>query len=209
MAEQNAGREVRRMYDKEVLADMNKRHTKLLKIQDDWIERMDVYLLEQQIPPDLISHVTTFFITRFHKSLLALRLLTVSGFGDEAYSVLRMMVEYTITLKFVSHNPAERIVPFAEDTTEIAAEDTFHHPDTTPDLLTMADETDMLDWYNSVYRPYSRCTYPHLNSDTGEIVLSAGPTVFQADDLLAKSHQLAAIIMDCARHTSGFNSRSL
>ncbi|KQX48761.1 MULTISPECIES: DUF5677 domain-containing protein [unclassified Paenibacillus] len=184
------------MYNKEVVMEMKSNHWKLLKFYDDWVELIDLYLIEEQIPHNLLSHLSSYFITRFHKSKIALRLLLVSGFCDEAYSVLRMMVEYTITLKFIIKNPEERVFQFIDDT-GLVRED-----EQNSDILTMANETKMQYWFNSVYMPYSSCMYPHLSTDLGELFLPAGPVPFNADDMLTKSCHLAAIILGCALETN-------
>ncbi|MRN57301.1 hypothetical protein [Paenibacillus monticola] len=107
------------MYNEEVQIEMKNKHKELLRIHDDWVGVLDGYLLEQPFPQNLLSHVSATFITRFHKSMLALQLLTISGFCDEAYGVLQMMAEYTITLKFIKNYPEERLVQFMDETQKL------------------------------------------------------------------------------------------
>lgn len=104
------------MYNEEVRIEMINKHKELLRIHADWVGLLDGYLLEQPFPQNLLSHVSATLITRFHKSMLALQLLSISGFGDEAYGVLRMMVEYTNTLKSMINNPEERLVQVMDET---------------------------------------------------------------------------------------------
>lgn len=104
------------MYNEEVRIEMINKHKELLRIHEDWVGLLDGYLLEQPFPQSLLSHVSATFITRFHKSMLALQLLSISGFCDEAYGVLRMMVEYTNTLKSIKNNPEERLIQFMDET---------------------------------------------------------------------------------------------
>ncbi|ULO09573.1 hypothetical protein H1230_12830 [Paenibacillus sp. 19GGS1-52] len=104
------------MYNEEVRIEMINKHKELLRIYEDWVGLLDGYLLEQPFPQSLLSHVSASFITRFHKSMLALQLLSISGFGDEAYGVLRLMVEYTSTLKSMINNPDERLLQFMNET---------------------------------------------------------------------------------------------
>ncbi|WP_379137161.1 DUF5677 domain-containing protein [Paenibacillus sp. sgz500958] len=163
------------MYDLEIAAEMNYCHRKALELYEDWARRMDQYLMEEQ-PHNLLSHVTVYLITKFHKSMLALRLILVSGFVDEAYVILRMMEEYSVTLQWIRKDPEERAARFAEDPLLL------HNHDGQPIDITC--EANITDWF-----------HPHLRMEAGELILPAGPAPFNANDMLSKACQLAALML--------------
>lgn len=102
------------MYIKEVVKEMEVRHSKSLKANKLMIMEFDKYLLGGEIPDTLLSHVSLYFITKFHKSLLSFRLLVVSGFDEDASVILRTMVEAAIILAYISKDPDNRLTRFIE-----------------------------------------------------------------------------------------------
>lgn len=102
------------MYIKEVIEEMEHNHINSLEAHKIMVTFMDKYLLSGEVPDNLISHLSLYFLTKFHKSLLALRMLVVSGFDEDASIILRTLVEMTITLGYISKEPEQRTVRYTE-----------------------------------------------------------------------------------------------
>lgn len=160
------------MYDEDDKAELKQQYRGLLRKYDTLAGLMDSQLAVLPFPQSLGSHVSLELMTRFHKSMLAERLLLVSEFYFEAYSILCMMVEYTITLKFIRLQPEPRAGLYLEN--EESASWTQH-----TGMQLMAGETDMLEWLPIIdQRP-------------------AGPPFpVDAAELLARSCELAAMMLD-------------
>ncbi|MEK3917714.1 DUF5677 domain-containing protein [Paenibacillus sp. FSL H7-0331] len=102
------------MYIKEVMEEMEINHAKSLEANKIMVRLFDKYLLGGEIPDNLLSHLSLYFITKFHKSVLAFRMLVVSGFDEDASVVLRTLVELVIILAYISKKPEERVDRFIE-----------------------------------------------------------------------------------------------
>ncbi|MNC33405.1 hypothetical protein D3C76_142850 [compost metagenome] len=173
------------MYDQEVVIEMNHNHRTWLKSYDERLELLHLYLTEQAFPQNLLDHVTLYLVTRFHKSALALRLLLVSGYCEEAYDVLHMMAEYTMILKNILDQPEERVLRWIEDG--------GHSPDWA--LKTIAEEMHLQEGFDSVCKPCSSSNYPQLGMDWEELILPVGPVPFNAEGMLEQACCLAAAIL--------------
>ncbi|WP_211269608.1 DUF5677 domain-containing protein [Paenibacillus glacialis] len=93
---------------------MEKNHEKSLAANKLMIDLIDKYLLGGEISNTLISHLSLYFLTKFHKSMLSFRLLVVSGFYEDASIILRTMLESTITLLYISKSPEEEAERFVD-----------------------------------------------------------------------------------------------
>ncbi|MEW9702954.1 DUF5677 domain-containing protein [Paenibacillus sp. SI8] len=102
------------MYIKEVVEEMEQNHTRSLEANKLMIKQFDKYLLGGEIPDNLLSHLSLYFLTKFHKSVLSFRMLVVLGFDEDASIILRTLVESVITLGYISNKPEERIDRFIE-----------------------------------------------------------------------------------------------
>ena len=178
------------MHGDKILMDSGTRHGEHRNKLEESTGLLETYLIEQPFPQNHLSHVSFYFTNRFHKSLLALRLLLNSGYLNEACSVLRMMVEYTVTLRFIANQPDPRASLFIEDAHLIP-----QHPEF--GMHAMAEETQLLDWYHSIYQPYSSSIIPHLSSELDELFISNMPDACGAGTLLDVSCVLAAVFVEC------------
>lgn len=102
------------MYIKEVVNDMEIRHLKSLEAHKLMVLELDKYLLGGEVPNNLLSHTSLYFLAKFHKSMLSFRLLVVSGFNEDASIILRTMVEIAIILAYISKEPEKRLNRFIE-----------------------------------------------------------------------------------------------
>ncbi|KKO53853.1 DUF5677 domain-containing protein [Paenibacillus sp. DMB20] len=97
------------MYIKEVVNDMEIRHSKSLEAHKLMVLELDKYLLGGEVPNNLLSHTSLYFLAKFHKSMLSFRLLVVSGFNEDASVILRTMVEIAIVIAYISKEPEKKI----------------------------------------------------------------------------------------------------
>ncbi|AUS27797.1 MULTISPECIES: DUF5677 domain-containing protein [Paenibacillus] len=102
------------MYIKEVVSDMEMRYSKSLEAHKLMVLELDKYLLGGEVPNNLLSHTSLYFLAKFHKSLLSFRLLVVSGFNEDASIILRTMVEIAIVIAYISKEPEKRLDRFIE-----------------------------------------------------------------------------------------------
>lgn len=164
------------MYNEDDGSDQNNHHRDLWDTYEALAGFMGAQLIEHPFPQNMGSLVSLELMTKFHTSLLAERLLLNSGFCHEAYCILRLMLEYTITLKFILLLPEERAVLYMDDTA--AASRLFDF-----DIPLMADETHMQEWLPIFEYPLSSCSSP-----------------LEAGDLLAKSCELTALMLETGRN---------
>lgn len=183
------------MYGEDVLMDCGTHHGELLIKIEATAGILETYLIEQPFPQNHLSHVSFYFTNRFHKSLLALRLLLDSGYLNEACSVLRMMVEYTVTLRFIANQPDPRASLFIEEVHLIP-----QHPEF--GMHAMAEDTQLLDWYHSIYQPYSSSIIPHLSRELDELFNSSLPDACDAWKLMDLSCELAIVFVECIQSLS-------
>src|SRR5690606_301 len=102
------------MYIKEIACEMKQNHEKSLEANKLMLEQFEKFLLAGQIPDNLLSHLTLYFLTKFHKSALSFRLLVITCFDEDASVILRTLVEIAITLGYISNKPDERADRFIE-----------------------------------------------------------------------------------------------
>ncbi|NQX46039.1 hypothetical protein HQN87_11920 [Paenibacillus tritici] len=159
---------------------------------EEMICLLEACLIEQPFPQNLMSHIAYYFISRFRQSMPALRLLLNSGYPAEAGNILRMLVEYTITLKFIANQPDIRASRFIEEASIIPL-----HPEF--EMLAMAEETKMLDWFHSIYLPYSSAITMHSSRELDELFVPGCHEDCDTMDLLALSCDLAVVLLDCIR----------
>jgi hypothetical protein len=102
------------MYIREVMEHMETKHTLSLEVHKLLVKLLDKYLLGGEVPDNLLAHLSLYFLTKFHKTLLAFRMLVVSGFDEDASILLRTLVEAAITLGYISKEPNQRVSRFIE-----------------------------------------------------------------------------------------------
>lgn len=102
------------MYIKEIVREMEHNHHKSLQAHQIMATVCDEYLLPAEIPNSTLVDVSLFHLTKFHKSLLSLRLLVVSGMEEDSIVILRTMIEATIGLVYISREPDKRVQLFVE-----------------------------------------------------------------------------------------------
>lgn len=183
----------------ETIVEMERRHASWLQLLDQSADRLEKVLLELPVPQNVRAYAYMQGLTRFHKSLLALRLLVVSGFGDEAASVLRRLAETAVTVKYVSISGESQLWPLVEGADFIPAvqADTAKR-DVFPDLRMLAEQIDMPEWKDDV-RPGELLggLGPLFETeDPGDWFPPIGPTPFDAAGLLSKGCRLAGFLLD-------------
>ncbi|TGE35852.1 hypothetical protein E4K67_22295 [Desulfosporosinus fructosivorans] len=97
-----------------VLNEMQLNHEKSLTALNAFCKLCDDYLTENEIPDNDLADVTMFMLAKFYKTLLAFRLLIVSGFEEDASILLRTLLENLINLVYISEKPQDRIKLFIE-----------------------------------------------------------------------------------------------
>lgn len=100
------------MYIKEVVSEMESKHQMSLQANKIMLLLFDKYLLKGEVPDNLLSHLTLYFLTKFHKSLLSFRMLVISGFEEDARIILRTLIESAIVLAYISKKPEKRVERF-------------------------------------------------------------------------------------------------
>lgn len=177
---------------------MERRHASWLQLLDQSAERLEKVLLELPVPQNVKAYAYMQGLTRFHKSLLALRLLVVSGFGDEAAGVLRRLAETAVTVKYVSISGESQLWPLVEGAGFIPAVLADTAKRDVPDLRTLAEQIGMPEWKDDVlpgdliggWGPLSE------TEDPEDWFPPIGPTPFDAAGLLSKGCRLAGILLD-------------
>ncbi|WP_339218540.1 hypothetical protein [Paenibacillus sp. FSL H8-0332] len=165
------------MYNEDDGADPKNHYQDLWDTYEALAGFMGAQLIEYPFPQTIGSQVSLELLTKFHTSLLAESLLLNSGFCHEAYCILRLMLEYTITLKFILLLPEVRAVLYLDDTAAASRLFVF-------DIPLMAVETRMQEWLPVIENPLSGCSRP-----------------YEAVDLLAKSCELTALMLETGRNT--------
>jgi hypothetical protein len=102
------------MYIKEVVEEMERKHRLSLEAQQLTISLLDQYLLDGEVRNELLAQLSLYFLTKFHKSLLAFRMMVVSGFDEDASVLLRTLLEAAIILGYISKEPNSRVNRFVE-----------------------------------------------------------------------------------------------
>lgn len=87
---------------------MEEMHSKSLQGLQKMINLIDETLSIGEIPNTDLALITLFYLSKFHKSLLALRLLVVSGFKEDSIVLLRTLLELLLHLIYISLEPEER-----------------------------------------------------------------------------------------------------
>ncbi|AIQ30660.1 MULTISPECIES: hypothetical protein [unclassified Paenibacillus] len=164
------------MYNEDAGADPKNHHRELWDTYEALAGFMGAQLIEHPFPQTMGSLVSFELMTKFHTSLLAERLLLNSGFCHEAYCILRLMLEYTITLKFILLLPEERAMRYLDDNSAASRPFDF-------DIPLMADETHMQEWLRIIEHPLSGCSSP-----------------LEAGDLLVKSCELTSLMLETCRN---------
>lgn len=164
------------MYNEEAGACIMNHHRELWGTYENLAGCMGTQLIEHPFPQTMESLVSLELMTKFHTSLLAERLLLNSGFFQEAYCILRLMLEYTVTLKFILLLPEERAVLYMDDDASASRPLNFG-------MVRMADETNMQEWLPVIEHPLSGYSFP-----------------YEAGDLLAKSCELTALMLETVRN---------
>ncbi|WP_198524770.1 hypothetical protein [Paenibacillus phocaensis] len=195
--------------NKDTILDMELRHADLLNRLDQSAERLEAVLTELPVPQSVQAYVRLQGMIRFHNSLLALRLLVVSGFGDEASAVLRRMEKAAVLVNYVSTHGEQQWEPLlAGEAPLIPSAPVGAAGEDAPDLRTLAEESGMSEGYDDL-RPDSPLDGTALlfaTDETEDWFPPIGPAPFDAADVLAKGCRLADMLIDAVDH--GWN-RSL
>ncbi|MGP0583432.1 hypothetical protein [Paenibacillus timonensis] len=165
------------MYNyEETIVEMERLHASWLQLLDQSAGRLEKVLLELPVPQNVKAYAYMQGLTRFHKSLLALRLLVVSGFEDEAAVVLRRLAEVAATVKYVSISEEPQVWTLVEGAEYIPAIQA-DVPAGAPlgGLGPLSETEDPEDWFPPI-----------------------GPTPFDAASLLSKGCRLADILLSAA-----------
>ncbi|MBE9918081.1 hypothetical protein G8C92_29210 [Paenibacillus donghaensis] len=85
-----------------------------LKMQSNMIRHIHHYLVNENVPYDLLTHFTSYAISRIHKSLTAVRMLMESELLADARSILRTMVELVVTYRYIVKSLEKSISRFLE-----------------------------------------------------------------------------------------------
>lgn len=182
----------------ETIVEMERRHASWLQLLDQSADRLEKVLLELPVPQNVKAYAYMQGLTRFHKSLLALRLLVVSGFGDEAAGVLRRLAETAVTVKYVSICGESQLWPLVEGAEFIPAVQADTAKRDVPDLRMLAEQVGMPEWKDDI-RPGDLLGGLGPLSETEDPedwFPPIGPTPFDAAGLLSKGCRLAGILLD-------------
>ncbi|MGG6311511.1 hypothetical protein [Paenibacillus macerans] len=188
------------VYDEEVTAEMECRHSSWLKLLNESAERLETCLLEQPVPQNMPAYAYMHGLTRFHKSMLALRLLAVAGFEEEAYGAWRRMVEHAVMLKYIARGAGERVLLFVDETGFIRPTPAGSSCGAVPDMGKMAEEAGMREWYEAAPPNGSEgdSSFTPTAGDSEDWFPPIGPAPFDASDLLSKGYRLAAVMLEDA-----------
>jgi hypothetical protein len=100
--------------NQEVIVEMEKRHESSLNSLNTMVDLCDKFLSKKIMPDTELTHVTLFYIAKFYKSLLSLRILIISGFQEDGRVILRTLLEATLNLIYISSEPKVRVKRFIE-----------------------------------------------------------------------------------------------
>jgi hypothetical protein len=92
-----------------VIRKMKKKHKYSIVAYDMFIEQIESMLLRSITPFTDIGEFSTMFLTRYSKSMEALRLLLINGYEEDSQAHMRNLLEQAITYLYVSLKPEERI----------------------------------------------------------------------------------------------------
>ncbi|MCT2196359.1 hypothetical protein M3G15_14570 [Paenibacillus sp. p3-SID1389] len=155
----------------ETIAEMEQRHAAWLQLLDQSADRLEEALLELPVPQNVKAYAYLQGLTRFHNSLLALRLLVVSGFSEEAAGLLRHMTEAAAMVRYISMSGDSQVWPLVEKAGSVPWDPAdAAKPDGVPNPRTLAEQED---WFPPI-----------------------GPSPFDATDLLSKGCRLAELLLE-------------
>ncbi|MBW4839892.1 MAG: hypothetical protein KZY74_10855 [Paenibacillaceae bacterium] len=184
--------------DEDTLAEMERGHADWLKRLEQSADRLGTILLELPVPQNAQAYASLHGLTRFHNSLLAFRLLVVSGFSDDAAGVLRRMGEAAVMVKFVSTLEEKQILSFMEEAAMVPLVPDEAVSPHTPELRTIAEAADRSKGCDKL-KPSGPLAGWHslLEADEPEDWFPPiGPAPFDAADLLWKGCRLADILLE-------------
>ncbi|WP_178021491.1 hypothetical protein [uncultured Paenibacillus sp.] len=182
----------------ETILEMERRHASRLQLLDQSADRLEKVLLELPVPQNVRAYAYMQGLTRFHKSLLALRLLVVSGFGDEAADALRRLTEAAVLVKYVSISEEPQVWPLVEGAGFIPAVQAEAVKPDVPDLRTFAEQAGMPEWKDDLLPgDFLGGLDPQSETEEPEDWFPPiGPAPFDAAGLLSKGCRLAGILLD-------------